>query len=606
VIAFDAGGRIRLWDTAGSGQWIGDPRPAPSFAVLDFDADGRDYLVGLADQLELRSVADDRLLLSTRSPGPVRPALSADGRRLAVCPSGGAPKVWDVARGRTVSGGWEQAHGACDDSNSAVVLGGGPGGSGGDRLAVVSATAVRVWDTTSGREVAYLEDPREQDAVFSPDGAFLATADHTEIRIWRLAAPGGPVFRQPISNQRLSGHLTWDAARPVLRYVEGGTVHSLDLAAAVTPEWRSNALNNVVLSPDGRTFVTAQLPHSRLRSRGGTPIGSTYTFQLRDTGDGHVIRTLPAPPFPVSLDRTLPVVPEDTMALMAFSPDGAALTYGVSAPGSQAAPLRFTVWDLAHDRARTTLDLAASQDTVPVISVALGPDGRRLYAARTLTGDDPTDEVWDSEHPGRAKILTGLSATHLAVRPDGRLLVGDNRTTGLPTGRVTEHDLVTGQEIGALAFGLDGSQLAVGDQTGRVALWDSGPHVREGLLANVFPAPLGGSKDPEAVSALALSPDGRTLAVGGDAGTLQLWDLATQHPLGGRLTTPGDPVVSLAFSSDSGTLYASGVHVPLQRYTVAPSRAVTRVCARTGTDLTRAQWHAYVPDVPYRKVCAAR
>ncbi|WP_216372955.1 hypothetical protein [Streptomyces tailanensis] len=89
----------------------------------------------------------------------------------------------------------------------------------------------------------------------------------------------------------------------------------------------------------------------------------------------------------------------------------------------------------------------------------------------------------------------------------------------------------------------------------------------------------------------------------GDTGTLQLWDIATQQPLGGPLTTPGDAITSLAFSPDSTTVHASGPHAPLQHYTIAPTQAVTRICTRTGdADLTPAQWHTYLPDVPYREV----
>jgi WD40 repeat protein len=154
-----------------------------------------------------------------------------------------------------------------------------------------------------------------------------------------------------------------------------------------------------------------------------------------------------------------------------------------------------------------------------------------------------------------------------------------------------------------LAFSADGTVLAVGDQTGRVALWDGTPRHRAGILRNVFPAPDGDTS--EAIEALAISPDKRTLAVGGDAGTLQLWDTATQQPLGGPLTTPGEAIDSLAFSPDGTTLYAGSAHVPLQRYVVAPERAVTEVCARAGPGLTRAQWHTYIPEAPYRQVCGA-
>ncbi|WP_217243244.1 hypothetical protein [Streptomyces sp. AC555_RSS877] len=85
-----------------------------------------------------------------------------------------------------------------------------------------------------------------------------------------------------------------------------------------------------------------------------------------------------------------------------------------------------------------------------------------------------------------------------------------------------------------------------------------------------------------------------------------LWDSVTQQPLGGPFPTPGEPIRSLASSSDDTTLLVAGSHVPLHRYTVDPSRAVAEICARVGkVDLTRAEWSTYVPDAPYTPGCAA-
>jgi WD40 repeat protein len=90
---------------------------------------------------------------------------------------------------------------------------------------------------------------------------------------------------------------------------------------------------------------------------------------------------------------------------------------------------------------------------------------------------------------------------------------------------------------------------------------------------------------PEAVSALAFSPDGRTVAAAGDSGSLSLCDTSSQQPLGSGLTAPGDAIGGLAFTPDGATLHTTSPHAPLQRYPVTPSYVATRICARTGTTL---------------------
>ncbi|MEU5773462.1 hypothetical protein ABZ819_09230 [Streptomyces venezuelae] len=107
----------------------------------------------------------------------------------------------------------------------------------------------------------------------------------------------------------------------------------------------------------------------------------------------------------------------------------------------------------------------------------------------------------------------------------------------------------------------------------------------------------------EPVSALAYSPDGKTLAAGGKDGTLQLWGVPTRQPLGVPLPTPGDRIVALSFSKDGRTLYAAGAHSALHAYAVDPHRASASVCARADGGPSRAEWRTHLPEVPYRKLC---
>ncbi len=614
LLALQGDDGARLWDTA-AGRWFGDRLPASSY--VDFT--GNTYVVSSTDdvRVQVRSAADGTLLAETESDSTATVAPSADGKLLAACPAGDGPvQVRDLTGRRTVHGRWERVGDICGQEFSRLVFGGGErSGTGGSpaggrwRLAAVTPSGVRVWDVRSGEQLADLSDPGVKSAAFSGDGAFLATDDGEEVRVWRLGVDA-PVFRHSLNNQHPYGDLAWDPARPVLRYLEAGTVHSLDVAPAVTSAWQDKPLDKVLLSPDGRTLATARrtgdtyrfelratVPHSRLPSSGGTQMG-------------RLLRTLPAVPLPVSRDPSEPVPPENTSPLLSFDPDGTALAYGVSAPGYQASPQRLTVWDVTNDRARTTLDLATKTSSGAVITLALGPQARTLQLTRTQADGGLTNETWDVSRHRRTAVLAGLSSSRLALRPDGGLLVGDHRTAALPGGRAASRDLVKGDGIGALAFAPDGSRFAAGDQAGRVALWDGTLRQREGTLPNVFPTLPESMTDTimgdtsEAVSALAISPDGRTLAVGGEAGSLQLWDLVTQQPLGGPLTTPGDAIDTLAFGRDSSTVYAGSAHVPLQRYPIDPKRAVESVCARAGGGgLTRAQWRTYVRDVPYRRVC---
>ncbi|MBK6017458.1 PD40 domain-containing protein [Streptomyces sp. MBT53] len=621
VVAVQVPGGKRLLDTV-TGKWTGPARALPSSYRIGFGPSGRSYVVRdpHRGRTWLRAVAGDRVLYAASGAGGPDVAPSPDDRQVAVCAKGHAPAVWDLGRRRALHGAWEHTHGICDDAYELLRLGAD------HRLIALSSTGIRAWDTTSGRRLAGLFYPDVQYAAFSRDGEFLAASCRDEIRVWRLSAPDAPVFRYSLNGQLPSGSLAWDPDRPVLRYLEGATVHTLDVAAATTPRWRDRPLDNTLLDPSGRVLATAERT------------GDHYRFQLRATVNGRLLRQLRSPALPVARAGSEPVVPADTRSLMAFSPDGDTFAYGVSAPGRDTATQRLTLWDVARGRERGTVDLATAPSASasgPAVAVALGPGGRTLLAARTwsapaavvlpdlddlpeltkLTGlagtvpdttgaPEVTDEVWDTTRQRRTAVLQDFDSGTLAVRPDGRLLVGNSHTVALPSGPVTAQALGQSGRIGALAFSGDGSRLAAGDLTGRVALWDGALRDRAGILPNVFPAPL--TNTPEAVSALAFSPDGRTLAVAGDAGTVQLWDTATRQPLGGTLPTPGENIRSLAFSPDNSTLYVTGDHVPLQRYAVSAAAVLTQVCARAGTSLTRSAWAADIPDAPYQNTCEQR
>ncbi|WP_416983845.1 WD40 repeat domain-containing protein [Streptomyces sp. T028] len=421
---------------------------------------------------------------------------------------------------------------------------------------------------------------------------------HDEIHVWRLAFPDAQVFRQPLDGRRPYGGPFWEPDGRTLRYLEGGTVHTLDLGPSVTSAWRPTPVDAELLSPDGRTYATA------------VRTGSHYVFTLRAVTGLRRARSLPPADVPVPRDPSTPVAPEETVPLMAFGPDGKSFAYGVSVPGRELASQPLTVWDPAQDRAQSTLELSGPS----ALSITLGLGGHLLFAALPATSEGVRDEVWDVARHRRTAVLDDMTSGRAVVRPDGRLFVGDGGIAALPEnsqslpagtavpGRAVPKTLVQGDGSGAMGFAADGTLFAAGDRTGRVALWDAGLEHRAAVLRDTFPAPLDGS--PEGVTAVAVSPDGATLAVGGDAGSVQLWDVATRQPLGGPLTTPGDGITSLAFSPEGTTLYVASPHVPLQSCPIGTEQALSEVCARVrGAVLTRAEWRSRVQNVPYTRVC---
>ena len=160
-----------------------------------------------------------------------------------------------------------------------------------------------------------------------------------------------------------------------------------------------------------------------------------------------------------------------------------------------------------------------------------------------------------------------------------------------------------GGRLTATASGPPGSdQLATGDETGRVTIWDQAPKRRRSIFTGTTTGSAGHEK-PESVTTMRYSPDGQLLAVGGSTGTIRIWDAASSRPLGSALLTPGDTVQSITFDRSGTTLTADGEHTPRRTYPIAPELVVKTVCQRSRGGMRRAEWKTFIPEVPYGKTC---
>ena len=106
-----------------------------------------------------------------------------------------------------------------------------------------------------------------------------------------------------------------------------------------------------------------------------------------------------------------------------------------------------------------------------------------------------------------------------------------------------------------------------------------------------------------AVVALAISPDGHTLASGGTDGAVRLFDVDTRQPLAARLPVAPDSPTSPVFSRDGSYLLATTASGHGYRWDIRPSSWLRRACAIARRNLTRSEWSDALPGRDYAPAC---
>ena len=290
-------------------------------------------------------------------------------------------------------------------------------------------------------------------------------------------------------------------------------------------------VSSVAFSPDGQTLATGLTTET---PAGPDNSGATYLWNVR-TGRRLVTMTSAGGP-------------------EAFSPRGATLA-AAGGLGDE----RLSRWDTATRKLTRGPD--DDQDG-GIDGAVFSPDGRLLAAALSSGVID----LWNAATWKSLRLIGGPGpsvSTSAAFTPDGRTLV-----TGENNDRVFLWNWATGHLITQLkcpgnlqttAVAVTGATIAAGDQNGGICLWDTATRRRIAVLAD---------RHSYGVDAVAFSPDGKTMATGDSNGHIYLWKLPA-GTLTARLTDPRGPVTSqlageqrtavssIAFSPDGDTLATS-------------------------------------------------
>jgi WD40 repeat protein len=463
---------------------------------------GSDGTIGLYDAdsgKEIRRIGQQQQNAFTRTV-----LISPDGKVMATQKMNmPAIHLWDVESGKEL-----RILGERPANQQAIFVGGfGIGGINSTTIAFSSdsktmaeATAgntIRLWKVETGKEMAPVSSGHHGDVnrlAVSADGKTLTTfaGDHT-IRQWDMAS--GKELRQVklpagVSTIALSSKLAvWNSGNRI-------TLWDVDKGKELrTIDMPAQQQQQIVFFPGmGMNGSLTLSPQDKLIAIRG----ADQVIRMYDTGTGKEVRQLveqekPAPNPNGGGGFIMVGVPFGGNTPMAFSADGTAFAAVSNYNGPQLAPF---------------------------------PGGGQMPPGSSL-------RLWNLTHGKQPRIFDAQQKTviDLAVTPDGRNVVTANADSTLSI-----WESLTGKEC--MTIKLNRPE-------------DKGPKQPQPPQAPaVIWAPM--MAQTSFPTSLAISPDGRTLALGTDRG-VHLWDLRTGKEIGQFKGHQGS-VMSVAFAPDNQTI----------------------------------------------------
>jgi RNA polymerase sigma factor (sigma-70 family) len=259
-----------------------------------------------------------------------------------------------------------------------------------------------------------------------------------------------------------------------------------------------------------------------------------------------------------------------------FSPDGK-LVAGVNRDGL------LRLWDAKSGKLAQDIRIRAESRPSPksgLYALAFAPDGKTLAASAT----DKTLRLWDLA-TGEERCRLPSRASGLAFTADGkRLLTFGDKVWVLDTAtrkRLFGFDrAIDGSPI-AVALSPGGATLAVGGGDGALHLWDTDKNVEQRQLTG----------HPSPIKAVAFAPDGKMLATACGGTSVYLWDARTGRFVR-ALVEKKLHVHAVAFAPDGQTLAAGSQDGVVRIWDVARGFLI-RECTGPKGDIVAV---AYSPD----------
>jgi cytochrome c len=229
----------------------------------------------------------------------------------------------------------------------------------------------------------------------------------------------------------------------------------------------------------------------------------------------------------------------DAVNAVAFLKDGRMATAGADA--------RIAIWT----RGRQQPDNVFEGHAAPIVSLAISPDGARLASW------DHTVRIW-SLSDGAQQVLEGhaQNVNGVAFTPDGRSLVSvgyDGELRIWPLAAGTPNVVPLASSLNAVAVAPDG-EIVTGAADGKLRFLTSEGQESGEVQAGQTP-----------IVALAISPDGTSIATAGIGGNVAVIDRKARS-IARTLVDPGSPTWSIAFLPDNETLLTGGADGKIRRW----------------------------------------